>query len=69
MSRTGLCQICESAPADHSCDQCGNLVCDDDWDDDLGFCAECAARARRGGVGRDEASGRGVPDDEDTLRF
>jgi len=43
MSVTGLCQMCESARAQFSCDRCGATVCEDHYDAANGFCAECAA--------------------------
>ncbi|WP_201289548.1 hypothetical protein [Halobaculum saliterrae] len=45
MSVTGLCQVCESAAANVSCDRCGAAVCRDHYDADTGFCADCAANA------------------------
>jgi hypothetical protein len=47
MSVQGLCQVCESAQAKHTCDRCGAMVCDDHWDRELGYCSECAAEYRR----------------------
>ncbi|AGB16669.1 hypothetical protein Halru_2077 [Halovivax ruber XH-70] len=48
MSVEGLCQICESRPAEHQCENCGALVCDVHFDSELGLCADCAAQARPG---------------------
>ncbi|MES3161418.1 MAG: hypothetical protein PPP55_07575 [Halorubrum sp.] len=42
MSVTGICQVCESAPAGHACRTCGRQVCDDHWNDGVGACAACA---------------------------
>lgn len=69
MSVTGLCQICESNEAEHSCPNCGNLACDDHWNDRLDLCAQCASAAE--GVERPD-SGQVTPDDlddEDVMRF
>ena len=48
MSVSGLCQICESRPAQHRCPNCGTLVCEIHYDDKLGLCADCAGQARPG---------------------
>lgn len=45
MSITGLCQICESRPADHRCDGCGTLACDVHFESDRGLCVDCVAQA------------------------
>jgi hypothetical protein len=46
MSLQGLCQICESAPANYQCRRCGTLVCPAHYDDATGLCTECAAENR-----------------------
>ncbi|MFC3958557.1 hypothetical protein [Halovivax cerinus] len=48
MSVEGLCQICESRPAEHRCENCGALVCDVHFEGGLGLCADCAAQAQPG---------------------
>ncbi|PSQ15735.1 hypothetical protein BRD00_13275 [Halobacteriales archaeon QS_8_69_26] len=48
MSVDGLCQVCQSARAETSCDRCGNLVCEDHVDRDLGICTECAVELGEG---------------------
>ncbi|WP_254532593.1 hypothetical protein [Natrinema gelatinilyticum] len=58
MSVSGLCQICESRPAQHQCPNCGAFVCELHYDDELGLCADCAAQARPG-----------RPEDVDINRF
>ncbi|WP_254525495.1 hypothetical protein [Natrinema caseinilyticum] len=58
MSVSGLCQICESRPAQHQCPNCGTFVCDLHYDNELGLCADCAAQARPG-----------RPEDVDVNRF
>jgi len=42
MSVTGLCHVCEAAPASHTCPRCGRAVCEDHWDDDADICTACA---------------------------
>ncbi|MFA9517407.1 hypothetical protein ACERIT_09355 [Halopenitus sp. H-Gu1] len=49
MSLETLCQICETALAEHHCSQCGALVCTTHYDEETGFCTECAATMRGGG--------------------
>ncbi|MFW6449134.1 MAG: hypothetical protein ACOC0X_06290 [Halobacteriota archaeon] len=46
MSVTGLCEICEAAPARHGCDRCGALVCVEHYDVGQGLCTVCARQAR-----------------------
>ncbi|WP_176451172.1 MULTISPECIES: hypothetical protein [unclassified Halorubrum] len=47
MSVTGICQICEAAPARHGCPQCGRAVCEDHWSDDAGLCTACTQGRRQ----------------------
>lgn len=47
MSVQGLCQVCESATANHRCDRCGSLVCSTHYDADTGLCVDCAAEVGR----------------------
>ncbi|MFP9193033.1 hypothetical protein [Natronosalvus vescus] len=42
MSVSGLCQICESRPAQERCDNCGSLVCHTHYDRGSSLCADCA---------------------------
>ena len=42
MSVGGLCAICESAPANRQCRQCGTFVCTDHYREGQGVCAQCA---------------------------
>jgi hypothetical protein len=49
MSFSGLCQVCESATADHACRQCGTQVCDNHFDRTQGVCAQCASVLDEGG--------------------
>ncbi|ESS09645.1 MAG: HIT zinc finger [uncultured archaeon A07HN63] len=46
MSVTGVCQICEHRVAEYSCDRCGATVCAFDYDGEMGFCADCAQKAK-----------------------
>ncbi|MBX0288514.1 hypothetical protein EGH22_19475 [Halomicroarcula sp. F28] len=41
-----LCQLCESRPARQECDRCGTAVCRLHYDGEMGFCADCAAKAK-----------------------
>jgi hypothetical protein len=45
MSLDTLCQICESAPANHQCARCGTLVCRAHYDEATGLCTDCAAES------------------------
>jgi len=69
MSVTGLCQICEAAEARFVCERCGSLVCTEHYDEELGYCATCAAEVRAGrgdGEGRDDGRGRERDEFDDT---
>jgi len=70
MSVSGLCAVCDQPDVDHSCDRCGQLVCDRHWNERTGLCAECAAEMGRG---RDQSGDRvnreDMPDGVDTYRF
>ncbi|MEF8776571.1 MAG: hypothetical protein V5A43_08740 [Haloarculaceae archaeon] len=46
MSLETLCQLCESAPADHQCARCGRLVCDAHYDRASGRCTDCAVEVQ-----------------------
>ncbi|ELY95218.1 hypothetical protein C483_01174 [Natrialba hulunbeirensis JCM 10989] len=61
MSVSGLCQICESRPAQERCDNCGTLACGQHYERGKGLCADCAAQAE---PGRDPNA-----DDVDIHRF
>jgi hypothetical protein len=47
MSVTGLCGVCERAPAEHRCDRCGTLACGTHFDAERGLCLDCAREAGR----------------------
>ncbi|MFC4552081.1 MULTISPECIES: hypothetical protein [Halorussus] len=69
MSVSGLCQICESREAEHSCPNCGTLACEKHWNEEFDLCVQCAATVE--GVNR-EPGGRVSPedlDDDEVMRF
>jgi len=41
MSVSGVCYIC-SETANHTCDSCGGIVCEEHYDTGSGFCDRCA---------------------------
>lgn len=45
MSLSGLCQVCESAEAGHTCQQCGTNVCEKHYDREYDACVRCASVA------------------------
>lgn len=49
MSVKGICQVCESHPAEQRCDRCGAVVCRIHFDGEMNLCAECADRAKPDG--------------------
>lgn len=42
MSISGICSVCQDAPADEHCDRCGTLVCREHFDETSGCCMQCA---------------------------
>lgn len=48
MSVSGLCSVCEDAPADNQCTRCGSLVCREHFEEDSGCCIDCARGVGRG---------------------
>jgi hypothetical protein len=42
MSVTGLCEICENRTAEHSCSQCGSVVCEKHYETEFQVCMQCA---------------------------
>ncbi|ELY67766.1 hypothetical protein [Natrinema versiforme] len=48
MSVSGLCQICESRPAQERCSNCGTLACEVHFEDSMDLCADCASEAQPG---------------------
>ena len=69
MSVSGLCQVCESAEASHTCDQCGRTVCDQHYDDASSLCLDCSAAAGRGNGETGDGNGPGRSDAGDNVRF
>ncbi|MFC7194498.1 hypothetical protein ACFQL4_07235 [Halosimplex aquaticum] len=70
MSVSGLCEVCQQPAVDHTCDRCGNLVCDRHFDAELGVCSECVAEIR-GGDPSDPTgtSDDDMPDGADTYEY
>jgi hypothetical protein len=62
MSVTGLCQICENAPARHGCRYCGRQVCRDHWNEAVGACTPCAESSGVGGESGRSDDRPGEPD-------
>jgi hypothetical protein len=46
METETLCQHCEGRPAMRECNRCGTAVCRLHYDGEMGFCADCAAKAK-----------------------
>ena len=68
MSVSGLCEVCQQPDVDHTCDRCGQLVCDRHYDEEAGVCVECAAElGRSGGAGK--GSDEDLPDGVDTYEL
>lgn len=67
MSLSGLCEVCQTPSVEHTCDRCGQLVCDTHFDETVGVCVECASEVGRqpDPVGQDQ----GGPDGTDTYQF
>jgi hypothetical protein len=68
MSVSGLCEICQTPDVDYTCDRCGKLVCDDHFDETIGYCSDCAAELRRGDSGVTRP-GENMPDGVDEYQF
>lgn len=68
MSVSGLCEICTTGEVNHTCDRCGMFVCDRHYDEDTGFCVECAGEVGRSDS-RDRSREDDGPDGVDTYRF
>jgi len=69
MSVSGLCEICQQPEVDHTCDRCGQLVCDRHFEEDRGVCSECVAELGRPDSPGQRDSGDDLPDGVDTYRF
>jgi hypothetical protein len=68
MSVSGLCEVCQQPDVDHTCDRCGQLVCDRHFDEETGVCVECVAELGRPDGVRDPGS-EDLPDGVDTYQF
>jgi hypothetical protein len=68
MSASGLCEICQQPDVDHTCDRCGQLVCQRHFDETTGVCVECAAELGRGDTGG-QGESQDRPDGVDTYQF
>lgn len=67
MSVSSPCEICGTADVRHTCDRCGQLVCDDHFEESIGFCVECAAQVG-GGSGDPIPDRKDLPDGVDVYR-
>jgi len=67
MSVSSPCEICGRADVEHTCDRCAKLVCERHYDEDTGFCVECAADV--GGGDPTTPDPEDLPDGVDTYRF
>lgn len=52
MSLSGICQICESRPAQSRCETCGTLACATHYKRQAGVCVQCA-QGMQAGDGQD----------------
>jgi hypothetical protein len=68
MSAAGLCEVCNQPDVDHTCDRCGQLVCDRHFDEEQGACIKCVADLGRPDEVR-EPGGEDMPDGVDTYQF
>ncbi|RDI72475.1 hypothetical protein [Halopelagius longus] len=65
MSRSSLCEICESRPATNVCPRCGAQVCDQDFDSEHRMCESCLSSVQGEddvSPGYDDGPGGGVSD-------
>lgn len=46
MTSDHRCELCDRPTAGTACDRCGTTVCLMHFDAELGFCAECASKAK-----------------------
>ena len=69
MSVSSRCHICDHGDVEHTCDRCGNLVCDTHFEKVYGVCVECVADVGDGGTPEYIPDSENVPDDVDTYRF
>lgn len=69
MSVSGICEVCENAPAIERCERCGAVVCRDHLDAELGYCTNCATEVRGGDPSPDEGDNPSPGEDGDTFQF
>lgn len=67
MSVSALCEICTTAEVRHTCPRCGMLVCNRHFDEETGYCVECAAELGKGK--HEHVPDEDRPDGVDTYRF
>lgn len=68
MSVSSPCEICLREEVDHTCDRCGQLVCSDHYDKEMGYCVECVAEVG-GSQNEREPDDEDLPDGVDTYEF
>lgn len=68
MSVSSPCEICLRREVDHTCDRCGQLVCSDHYDEEMGYCVECVADVG-GSQNEREPDDEDLPDGVDTYEF
>jgi hypothetical protein len=69
MSVSGICDICENAPAIDRCERCGAVVCRDHRDAELGYCTACAAEVRAGDPSSGDSGDPPPGEGGDTFQF
>ena len=67
MSVSGICEICGVGEVRHTCSRCGQLICDEHFDEETGLCVECLSQV--GGGQERQRSPENAPDGVDTYRF
>ena len=67
MSVSSPCEICTVRDVQHTCDRCGQLVCGKHFDEQLGYCVECAGEL--GDSPNHIPDQDDMPDDVDTYQF
>ena len=68
MSVSTPCEICTTNSAEHTCNRCGQLVCDEHFDETTGYCAECTVDATDGRRPDTVPDSDDMPDGVDTYR-
>ncbi|MFC7074532.1 hypothetical protein ACFQJ7_09150 [Halovenus rubra] len=68
MSVSAPCEICGSADVSETCNRCAKLVCDRHFNEETGYCVECAAEI--GSTTSDTVPEQAdMPDGVDTYEF